>query len=271
MAFRFTLPRADVGKGLTPSSGSTLEFFEVGTATNKTSYADFALTVPNSTQVVADANGRFGDIFLDAQADVELRDGDGVLISGPDTVYAPDDSISALAAAVISVLDAAGNYTATDAEAVLSEIADDYMRQNRAETVTGTKTFSGAGLELADNVIGRAEIRDFSVTHNVISSASGVLTIDLELGNSFITTLTENITSIVINNASPAGKECSFVLRIIQDGAGGAYTVAQPISVIVPSAQTITITTSNGARDKLTYTTIDGGTIWEVDFSQAYA
>ena len=271
MAYRFVLPRADVGRGLTPSSGSTLEFFEPGTAVVKQTYSDFDLTIPNVGTPTANSNGVFGDIFLDGQADVSLRNGDGGLIWGPARIYAPDDSVTNLAATAVSVADTAGNFTATNVETVFSEIADDYMRRNRDEVIEGDKTFNGAGIYLADNLLSRPEIRDFSVTHNVISSVAGVLTIDIAAGNSFIVTLTENITSMVIQNPSAAGKECSFVLRVIQDSAGGAYTLAQPASVVTPSAQSIVITTTNGARDKITYSTIDGGTVWEADFSQAYA
>jgi len=277
LAFRFVLPRADVGRGLTPSSGARLSFLEVGTAVTKTNYSDFALTIANTDPVIADGNGVFGDIFLGSQTDVILRDGsnvnngDGVLIWGPETVYPPDDSISALAASVVSVLDVGGNYTATDVEAVLIEIASDYMRRNRAETISGTKTFSGADINMADNVIIRPEMRDFSLTSNSIASASGVLTIDLTTGNDFYTTLTENVSSIVINNPSPTGKKCSFILEITQDGASGAYTVAQPASVIVPGGGAPTISTGNNAVDELTYRTRDAGTTWKLDFSQAYS
>jgi hypothetical protein len=65
MSERFFLPRARVftDEGLV-GAGYKLYFYETGTTTPKDSYSDDALTIANSNPVVADANGRFGDIFL---------------------------------------------------------------------------------------------------------------------------------------------------------------------------------------------------------------
>lgn len=275
MSYRFVLPRQDVGKGITDFDRARLYFFDTGTTTPKTTYSDFALTIPNTDPVRADGSGIFGDIFLDTDADVRLNKGNdpapGTLVWGPITIYPPDDSIAALAASVVTVLDTGGNYTAVNVETVLAEIADDWSKKSRAETISGTKTYSSANINLADNLLIRSEIKDFSLTHNVISSVSGVLTVNLEDGNSFITTLTENITTFTITNPPATGKEGAFTLRVIQDGAGGAYTMAAPTGGVFPGGTAWVVSTGNDARDKGTYTTIDAGTLWEIDFSQAYA
>lgn len=263
MAYRFVLPSADVGDGISPSSGALLYFFDVGTAVAKTTYSDFALTTANANPVVADSDGRFGDIFLDTDADVTLRTSAGTLVSGPKTVYAPDSSIASLAGTAVTVADAGGYFAASNAETVLQEIGADFMKAGRAETVTENMTFSAA--ELISPIL-----RNFTVKHNAISSASGVLTIDLSTGNSFSVTLTENITSIVFSNV-PASDYVAFSLEITQDGGGGAYTVAQPASVISAGGTAPTISTGNDAVDDLTYRTRDGGTTWKLDYSQAYA
>jgi len=270
MAFRFVEPFEDVGSGITPSSGAKLFFFDVGTSTPKTTFADFALTVPNSDPVVANSNGIFPDIFLDTDADRTLKDQNDVLIYGPDTVHAPESSIAALVASIVTVLDAGGNFTAADVEAVLAEIASDYMRQNRAETISGTKTFSSANIAMADNEVQRALLKDYAVKHNSVASSSGTLTLDFETGNSFSTTLTEN-TTIALTNPPATGIYGEATLRITQDGAGGAFTITLPASVDTPGGVAYTMSTANNARDKLTFSTIDFGTIYDLEFSQAYA
>lgn len=47
-----------------PLSGAKLYFYTAGTTTPLNTYSDSALTIPNSNPVVADANGRFPDIYL---------------------------------------------------------------------------------------------------------------------------------------------------------------------------------------------------------------
>ena len=271
MAYRFVLPFADVGDGISNPNGARLYFFDQGTSNPKTTYSNFGLTVANTDPVISDADGVFSDIFLDIAADVTLRDGDDALIWGPETVYPPDDSISSLAASSVAVTDSGGNYVGTNAETIFAEIAQDYVRANRADTISGTMTFSGADINLADNQLIRPNIQDYSLDHTLVSSSSGTITLDLITGNSFATTLTENITTVTISNVPASGLLGQFVWRITQDGAGGAYTVTQPSGVTVPGGGGITISTGNNAVDRLIYSTVDGGTTWEVDLSQAYA
>lgn len=64
MANRFTIPVANVGDGITPSSGAKLTFSLSGTSTLSNTYSDEALTTANANPVIADANGIFGDIWL---------------------------------------------------------------------------------------------------------------------------------------------------------------------------------------------------------------
>ncbi|MBL4940047.1 MAG: hypothetical protein JKY81_00120 [Colwellia sp.] len=72
---RFIPPFADVGKGITPSSGAKYFFFESNTSTPKNTYTDEALTTPNTNPVISDSNGLFPDIWLeDGQYKVRLTD-----------------------------------------------------------------------------------------------------------------------------------------------------------------------------------------------------
>lgn len=75
---RFIPPYADVGKGITPSDGAQLFFFATGTSTPQNTYADEALTTPNTNPVIADSNGLFGSIFIKGIYNVVLKDKNGV-------------------------------------------------------------------------------------------------------------------------------------------------------------------------------------------------
>lgn len=269
MAYRFVEPRTRVGDGIVGFGGAQLFFFDFGTTNPKPTFKDFALTVPNTDPVVADANGLFGDIFLDIQADVTLESSTDIVIYGPESIFAPEDGITTLAASLVAVADSAGNFTAINVETVLAEISDDWARLARINTFSEIQTFTAA-LQISDQELRRALILDYAIKHNSISSVSGVLTIDMSTGNSFSTLLTENITSIVITNPPATGIYGEFVLRITQDDTS-SFTVVLPTSVDIPSGATYTMTASSSARDKLTFSTIDAGTIFDVDFSQAYS
>jgi len=271
VAFRVRSPFMDFGRGVIPSDGMKASFFEVGTSTPLTTYSDVGLTTPNASPVVSDGNGMFSDIFIGVSADMVLTDKNNTVIFSADTVYEPGSQISSLAASLVTVLDTAGNFTAGDAEAVLAEMAANWVRKDRADTITGDKTFSGATLDMGDNQLIQPVLTDYAIQHNVITSVAGVLTIDMATGNSFEVTLTENITSIVITNPPAAGLKGQFTLEVIQDNAGGAYTMAQPAGVIAPGGILPVISVGNAAKDDLTYRTNDGGAIWKLDFSQVYS
>lgn len=269
MSFRFVEPRTRVGDGIDNFSGAKLFFFDFGTSDAKVTFSDFALTSANTDPIVADSDGLFPDIFTDIQGTVTLETSTGVNVYGPINFFAPEDGILTLAAANVSVLDTAGNFTAADAELVLKEISDDWAKLARTNTFLAIQTFTAA-LQISDQELRRALLLDYAIVHQSISSVSGTLTIDMITGNSFSTTLTENII-IVITNPPATGNYGELVLRITQDGAGGAFTVTLPAAADLAGGVTYTMTTANNARDKLTFSTIDAGTIFDVDFSQAYA
>lgn len=264
MAYRVPNPLIDVGRGISPADGALLYAFEVGTTTPKATYSNFALSTANAHPIVADANGRFSDIFTSDNVDLRLNDKDGTLIWGPVTVYDPTNSVSGLAASNVTVTDAGGYFDDSDVEAVLDQIGSEFQKGDRAEAISENRNYSN------DATLINPIFRNFRITHEVIASSGGTLTVDLALGNSFVTTLTENVTTLTISSV-PSTNYITFELRVIQDGAGGAYTMTQPASVLSPGGTAPTITTSNDAIDRLTYVSIDGGTTWLLDFSQAYA
>ena len=87
MSSRFILPFADVGLGITPSSGAKLFFFETDGTTPKDTFSD-QLSTPtaNTNPVIADSKGVFGNIFITGQYKVTLQDKNGSQIFGLATV-----------------------------------------------------------------------------------------------------------------------------------------------------------------------------------------
>lgn len=107
------------------------------------------------------------------------------------------------------------------------------------------------------------------IDRNVVTaaaSASGVLTIDAALGDYFVTTLTENITSWSLNNVPQA---CTLSVRIMQD-ASTARTVAFPASFLRRGGGDFTMPATLGARHRLIMTTDDYGTTWDVELAEDY-
>lgn len=262
-------------------SGAVMTFFLAGTSTPTNLFSDNTGTsIGNSITLNSggypESGGNVITLFRDAS--ISLKIILTPLSGNPWTADHLEDGLVILAstsntkgASLIGVEDSGAFFADADVEAVLQDIGSKYLKTDRADVISANVTFSGADLKMADNLLERPEIKDFSLTSNSISSSAGVLTIDLTTGNDFFTTLTENITTITISNPSPTGKKCSFTLEITQDGAGGAFTVVQPASVIVPGGTAPTISTGNDAVDELVYRTRDAGTTWKLDFSQAYA
>ena len=122
---------------------------------------------------------------------------------------------------------------------------------------------------MADNVIERAEMKDYSLTHNILTQSSGTVTLDMSTGNSFFFVLTENAI-IAITNPPPSGKLGQLIARIKQDGAGGGFTVTWAASVEWAGGSKPTQSVGNDAVDKYTLTTDDAATSFFGEFGQAY-
>ena len=121
-------------------------------------------------------------------------------------------------------------------------------------TSTGTLTGLTMGGELAavDQVISRPEMKDYAET----TVAMAAHAVDLSLGNVQTYTLSGNQT-LTFTNPPASGKAGSFTL-IVTNGASA--TLTWPTSVDWAGGTAPTLTASG--KDILTFTTIDGGTIW---------
>lgn len=84
-----------------PLVSGLMYFYEPGTTTDKTTYADVNLSISNSNPVVLSADGRLPNVWFDGSARQVLRDSDGTLIwdidpvgganiTGPLSEWSPD-------------------------------------------------------------------------------------------------------------------------------------------------------------------------------------
>lgn len=96
MADRLLLPPQIIGADGRPVSGAKLNTYATGTSTAKAVYSDAALTIAHTNPVVADANGRFPAMFMEA-SDYRV-----VLTDASDAVIATYDPISSVSASASS-------------------------------------------------------------------------------------------------------------------------------------------------------------------------
>ena len=132
-------------------------------------------------------------------------------------------------------------------------------------TVSGTSTIASLGastasgtLSMADNIISRPEIKDYSET-KVALSAAATVDIDLTGGNVFTITPDQN-TTFTFSNPSATGKSCSFTLVWTQDSSD--RTITWPGTVDWPGASVPSVTSGSGKVDIYTFFTLDAGTRW---------
>jgi hypothetical protein len=109
-----------------------------------------------------------------------------------------------------------------------------------------------ASINMADNVLQRPELKDYSET----KVAMGANDVDLSAGNVFTKTIS-GATTLTFSNPPATGKGGAFTLILTN---GGSATVTWPASVDWPSATAPTLTAAG--IDVLVFTTIDGGTTW---------
>lgn len=250
----------------TPYAGCKANFYLTTTTTPTDTYTDSARGTPHANPVVADSAGQFAAIYLDPAITYRciITESDDTQIDDIDPIGTP------LTSSDILVVDAGGYYAGTEVETVLADLGANYAKKSAANTWTADQTFSSADIKMADNILERPEIKDFSVTHTTLTQSSGTVDIDFSTGNSFQFVLTENAT-ITLSNPPATSNYGQVTIRIIQDGAAGAYTVTWPASVLWAGGTAPVISTGNDAIDIVVLSTDDGGTTYYGSFAQAYA
>ncbi len=123
------------------------------------------------------------------------------------------------------------------------------------------KTSFSDDISCNDHVLSRPELKDYAETKTAPASASGVLALNLENGNVFEVSMTENITSTSFTNPPATGKAGSFKLILKQDATGGR-TITWPASAKWAGGTPPTLTTTTNAINILQFFTTDAGTKW---------
>jgi len=104
----------------------------------------------------------------------------------------------------------------------------------------------------------QAEIRDYGETVNIIGgTGGGTQDIDLTLGNVVTATVDTSTNTFTFSNPPASGTAGSFTLILTN---GGSQTVNWPASVDWAGGTAPSLTAAG--VDVLTFTTVDGGTIW---------
>ena len=137
----------------------------------------------------------------------------------------------------------------------------DYNDITTLGTVQTSKTVTADASGIvnhADYVVQRPNFKDYAETHQAIGSiGGGTQDIDLTAGNVVSGTVDTGTTTFTFSNPPASANSGSFTLILTN---GGSQTVNWPGSVDWAAATAPTLTTSG--VDVLTFTTIDGGTIW---------
>jgi len=142
------------------------------------------------------------------------------------------------------------------------------VKTNKVSPSTGTAfTLGDSGdtftvdadvLQMGDNIVQRPVMKDYGETVNAIGAiGGGTQDIDLTLGNVVTGTVDTSETTFTFSNPPTTGTAGSFTLILTN---GGSQTVNWPAAVDWAGSTAPTLTTSG--IDVITFTTIDGGTIW---------
>ena len=117
-------------------------------------------------------------------------------------------------------------------------------------------TMSGE-LNMADNLVTRPKIKDYSEAAVIETDITGNKTIDLSAANYHSHTLS-GATAYTVSNPAASGSECSFTLKVIQDSTLRAITWFAGITWAAGAAPTMALS----KKYLMVFTTDDGGTSW---------
>jgi len=127
--------------------------------------------------------------------------------------------------------------------------------------VGASKLQPGIPIDMQDAVLDSPELRDYAETSPTAVISGGSLILDLEAGNVFDVTLTQNVTNLSVVNPPSSGRAGSCTLILKQDGTGGR-TLTWPSTVKWAGGTPPAITSAAGAVDIYALVTRDGGVTW---------
>ena len=160
------------------------------------------------------------------------------------------------------------NMASNSATSVPSQQSVKAYADTKATTSNRLDEFANptSSLDINDQVLQKAILKDYAETRLAVSSSSGVIGIDMANGNTGTVTLGENVTDIDFTNV-PAGVS-SFTLLVKQDGTGSRTMAINAITVNGGSHDTgktagaggLTLTTTANREDIVTFLFYDAGT-----------
>lgn len=216
-------------------------------------------TIVNSTTITMLQSTPNGTVILGRQSDptgqiVPVSEGSSALFVFTDIAAAKDSNLQVGDAATIN-----GGTSQNDG-----------LGGNRYITVpNGTGTAddenyinlnNGNQLEAVKN---NFKLSRYAEVTTEATSVSTVLTLDLNNGNVFKTTLFENLSDISFTNLNPDNTMTTTVsLKITQDAAS-ARTITWPDNVNWSGGTAPTMTATLSAYDRYIFVTDDGGTTWD--------
>ena len=175
-------------------------------------------------------------------------------VIGKIAFQAPDEGTGTDAILVSAAIQARaeGNHSSSS-----NATSIDFMTGASEAAATKMTLGSDGTLNLNDNTLQRANLKDYGEITSALGSAGGSRTIDLEDGNSFSATVTTSTVTWTFSNPTASDELCGFTLTLVN---GGSQTVNWPGSVDWAGGSAPSLTSSG--TDILVFFTIDGGTIW---------
>jgi hypothetical protein len=252
----FYIALDDSADKLVVGEGSTVGTNSILTITDDTVTLGDGAAV--DTALVFDGNAKDFYVALDDSAD-KLLIGEGSTVGTNPILTITDDTVTVGdGAAVDTYLNFDGN--AVDYRIGLDDGTDKLeIGAGVAHGTTAAIAIDSAAdmtlggyINFADELAIRPEIKDYSET----KAAMAAHAVDLSLGNVQTYTLSGNQT-LTFTNPPATGKAGSFTLHVTN---GSSATLTWPTSVDWAGGTPPTLTSSG--LDVVTFTTIDGGTIW---------
>ena len=261
------------------SNATSLKFFTASSEDVGGTSAKMSLNSGGDLNVLTDG----ASIFFGASSEIELRHvaDDGLILKHVGTgdgkepsltfqagdndiaandvlgsifFQAPDEGAGTDAVLVAAGIEAVseGNFSSSNNATKLS------FKTAASEAATEKMSLSSAGvLNLLDNTLQRANLKDYGEITSALGSAGGSRTVDLEDGNSFSATVTTSTVTWTFSNPTASDELCGFTLTLVN---GGSQTVNWPGAVDWAGGSAPSLTSSG--TDILVFFTIDGGTIW---------